>query len=527
MISNGQAITSTAPAIKNTRFHFNIKEILYLHCYLLFLLIALLNLPKSIWIYYETRFALIGIGIVGIWRYSWWGTHVIRSLIYGYLVFPNRRLRADKLWMSGWRPRQLFIMMTTFNEIRDTTEKVLETILAECSEINVPTKLFIGTGSEFDEQVIENYFAKRDVSFSFEVVMVRQKKPGKRYAIGETVRAIAQNGLEPDDPVIFMDGDTYFTPECLRKCLPFFPLHSKMQALTTYEQAIVLNGPRWMAKWLEMRFAQRDFTMQSYSLSNKIITLTGRMSIFRGKHILEPGFVEVIENDNLDHWLWGRFRFLSGDDKSTWYYLLKAGAEMFYIPDATTITIEYINGSPLDRMIENLRRWSGNTLRNGARAIALGPQRVGFFIWWCLLDQRISIWTMLVGHMFILILSFIKTIAFFLAAIIWIAFSRLCSSIILFFYARRIDMTFPFLLYCNQLISAILKVYILFRLPQQKWKNRGDQRSGFDARNGLDLKKWIANYLTAFYCVSFLLLILLYLGVVYMPTISDIKTLWL
>jgi glycosyltransferase Alg8 len=519
-------VNNTA-AVKSVFFIFNIKEILYLQCYLVFLLMVVIYLPKSIWIYYETRTALIGIGFIGIWRYSWWASHVIRSLIYGSFIFPKRRFEANKLWASGWRPKQLFIMMTTFNEIRETTEKVLQTILDECRDIHVPTKLFIGTGSEFDENVIENFFKNRDAVIPFEVVMVRQKLSGKRYAIGETLRAILRNGLGEDDPVVFMDGDTYFMPGCLTKCLPFFPLYPKMQALTTYEQAIVLNGPAWMTKWLEMRFAQRDFTMQSYSLSNKVITLTGRMSIFRGKHLLEPAFIQVIENDHLNHWLWGRFRFLSGDDKSTWYYLLKAGADMFYIPDATTITIEYIKGNPIDRMIENLRRWSGNTLRNGARAIALGPRRVGFYLWWCLIDQRISIWTMLVGHTIILILSFSQTPAFFLVAVLWIAFSRLCTSMVLFYYARRIDITFPFFLYLNQLLSAIIKVYILFRLPQQKWKNRGDQKAGFDARKGLNFKNWVASYLTTFYCIGFLLLILLYLGLAYMPTISDIKTLGL
>ncbi len=163
-----------------------------------------------------------------------------------------------------------------------------------------------------------------------------------------------------------------------------------MQALTTHEQAEVLNGPPWMTKWLAMRFAQRDLAMRSHALSNRVLTLTGRMSIFRGTHLLEPAFCEIIEQDHLDHWLWGTFRFLSGDDKSTWYYLLKARATLFYIPDATTITIENITGSAIDRMKENLKRWSGNTLRNGQRAIALGPRTTGFFIWWCLIDQRIA-----------------------------------------------------------------------------------------------------------------------------------------
>jgi glycosyltransferase Alg8 len=256
------------------------------------------------------------------------------------------------------------------------------------------------------------------------------------------------------------------------------------------------------------------------------MTLTGRMSIFRGKHLLEPAFTEVIEEDYLNHWLWGKFRFLSGDDKSTWYYLLSAGAEMIYIPDATTITIEYVNGSPLDRMIENLRRWSGNTLRNGARAMALGPRRVGFFIWWCLADQRIAIWTMLVGHTIILISALQKTPAFLLVALIWIGFSRFCTSMVLFYYARRIDITFPFLLYFNQLISAIIKIYILFRLTKQKLKNRGDQHAGFDTKAVFNFNNWGANYLTIFYCVTFLLLILWYLDIIDLPTITDIKMLW-
>jgi glycosyltransferase Alg8 len=508
---------------KAGRFNFRIKDMFFLILYLSILLIAIVNLPRSVSIYYEGRAAFIGMGILGIWRYSWWVLHVIRSLIYGYWVFPRRRRKADQLWMSGWRPTQLYIMMTTFNELQDTTEKVLQSILDECRDIGVPSRLFVGTGSEFDETVIKNYFAELETSIPFEVFLVRQSLPGKRFAIGQTLRTMIRNGLTQDDPVVFMDGDTFLVEGCLRKCLPFFPLYPKMQALTTYEQAIVHNGPLWMIKWLEMRFAQRDFTMHSYALSNKVLTLTGRMSIFRGKHLIEPEFIHIIEDDHLTHWLWGRFRFLSGDDKSTWYYLLKKKADMFYIPDASSITIEYINGNALDRMVENLRRWCGNTLRNGARAMALGPRRIGFFIWWCLLDQRISIWTMLIGHVIFLILSLIKTAGFILVAFIWIAFSRLCSSFVLFYYARKIDMTFPMLLYFNQLVSAIIKVYILFRLPQQKWKNRGEQKSGFESNTSWNFRNWIANYLTAFYCISFLLLILIYLKVISWPSIPDIK----
>ncbi len=97
------------------------------------------------------------------------------------------------------------------------------------------------------------------------------------------------------------------------------------------------------------------------------------MSCFRAEHIINEEFIRLQEADFLNHWLWGTFRFLSGDDKSTWYTLLKYGVRMTYVPDANGTTIEVVEGNGYRRMVENLRRWSGNMLRNGARAIVLGP----------------------------------------------------------------------------------------------------------------------------------------------------------
>jgi glycosyltransferase Alg8 len=502
-----------------------LKDIFYLMLYIAILLVFAINLPKSVSIYYEGRSVAICLGLIGLWRYCWWLNHVVRASIYGYIVFPRRRLKAEQLWESGWRPKRLFFMMTTFQELQTTTEIVLKSILDECKQLSIPIELFIGIGADSDEVTINNFFAQQQTSGLFHVVLVRQKMPGKRYAIGETLRAMNRDGLEEDDIVIFLDGDTYFEPDCLRRCLPFFKLYPKMQALTTFEKSIVKVGPVWIKKWLDMRFAQRDFTMQSYSLSNKVLTLTGRMSIFRGKHLCEQEFINIIENDHLKHWLWGDYRFLSGDDKSTWYYLLKERAEMFYIPDATTVTIEYIRDNAIIRMKENLRRWSGNTLRNGARAIALGPRTVGYFIWWCLIDQRCAIWTMLIGHMIIIVLALTKNVGFLLVALLWIAFSRLCVSLILFIYARRIDMSFPFLIYVNQFVSTVIKIYILFRLPQQRWSNRGDQKSEQEKQLQWRLRGWVATYLALFYCVCCLLSILIVFGLVKFPTIEDIQML--
>ena len=112
--------------------------------------------------------------------------------------------------------------------------------------------------------------------------------------------------------------------------------------------------------------------------------------------IVSHDFIRLQEADYLNHWLWGSFRFLSGDDKSSaGIALLKHNVKMLYVPDSRGYTIEIIEGSAYTRMVENLRRWSGNMLRNGQRAIALGPGRMPFFIWWCCVDQRLAMWTML------------------------------------------------------------------------------------------------------------------------------------
>ena len=63
--------------------------------------------------------------------------------------------------------------------------------------------------------------------------------------------------------------------------------------------------------------------MQSHALSERVLTLTGRFSVFRATHIVGHEFIRLQEADYLDHWLWGKFRFLSGDHKSSWYALLQ------------------------------------------------------------------------------------------------------------------------------------------------------------------------------------------------------------
>jgi len=503
--------------ISKRPFHWSLRAALIV--YLQFLLAAawILALPLDISGPHIGRL-FSALGLLAAWRYSWWMTHFVRSLIYEKRVFPRLRARARALQATGWKPDRVAFMMTTFRENALTTQKVVISIVREAKLLGVPVSLFVGTGDRYDEEVISEQVERfgEDLPDDFEVVFVRQNVPGKRIAIGLTLRAMAREGIGGDTPIVFLDGDSILEPGCIHSCVPFFQLLPKMHALTTHEVPLI-EGNRPMQSWFSLRFAQRNMAMQSHALSRRVLTLTGRMSIMRASQVLDEEFISLVEADSLFHWHWGSFRFLSGDDKSTWYALLKRGAEMMYVPDATVHTIEQIERAWIRRAAQNLLRWSGNMLRNGSRAIALGPRRTGFFIWWCIVDQRIAMWTCLIGPVALLSGSILWTPLVLLALPPWIVLTRGTLSLFLYYHNRRIEPWFPLILYLNQIVSSALKVYILFRLPMQRWANRADQRSITEIDWRLKRKFWMANFITLVWCSVFVIAILYLCGLVDTP----------
>ncbi|MGD1884924.1 MAG: glycosyltransferase [Paracoccaceae bacterium] len=466
----------------------------------------------------STLHVTVVLGTLGLWRFGWWFTHALRAQVYAKTRWPGMRRRADKLWNEGWRPKRLHIQMTTYYEEPSITKRVIGSILGQIRQEKIPTTLYIGTGSAYDELIIREFletYAQDIPDDLAELVFIRQNQPGKRMAIGLILRAICRSGASPDDLVIFMDGDALYGPDVMRKTLSMFGADPELQALTTDEE-VICYGPQWIAKWLDMRFAQRRLAMQSHALSGRVLTLTGRMSVFRGQHILDEKFIRTIEADHLNHWLWGNFRFLSGDDKSTWYHLLGRGAKMTYVPDATVYTIEVIKENGLMRMVQNFRRWSGNMLRNGARAIALGPGAMPFFIWWCIVDQRLAMWTMMVSPVMAVLGSMILP-GYFWNCIIWVLFSRVVLCLFLFGYSRRADMTWPFILYLNQVINASVKIYMIFHLSKQKWSNRGNQSAGGGEGLLETSKNSFAKFQLGTALSAFLMLIMMYVGLIETP----------
>jgi len=240
--------------------------------------------------------------------------------------------------------------------------------------------------------------------------------------------------------------------------------------------------------------------------------------VFRASVAVDPSFLEQIERDSIQHWLWGSFDMLSGDDKSTWYWLAARGGRLLYVPDARATTM--VAKPAVRRALANIRRWSGNSLRHGWRAFKLGPQKLGWFCWYSLLDQRLAIWTVLVGPLFALLAVCAGRIELAAAYLLWVMVSRLCHSAIAWRHGRRLSAFYVPLQIASDWVNSIIKAWTLFHPAKQAWLNRGArrldaQKTGASPR----LRAAAAHYLYAFACGAMVILIGTYTR--FVPVVSE------
>jgi glycosyltransferase Alg8 len=361
-------------------------------------------------------------------------------------------------------------MVTSFRIQTSTTAAVYRSVIEEAMRCGYPRVTVVASIVEMcDERLILALWNRMTPPPHVRLKVVRVPGTGKRDGLAQGFRAISRDMPGPDAVVAVIDGDTVLEPGVIAKTVPVFKLMPTVGGLTTNEFCKV-EGGYIMTEWHKLRFAQRHLNMCSMALTKRVLTLTGRMSVFRAGIVTDPSFIDDVENDALEHWRLGRFKFLTGDDKSTWYSLMRLGWDTYYVPDAAISTVEH----PPDKRFwvasrKLMFRWSGNSLRQNGRALKLGPQRLGWFTWYVLQDQRILMWTGLLGLAASVVASLHNNIGFFLTFLLWIGITRLFMSLLLIISGHRIGPAFPLLLYYNQVIGSLTKINVFFHLDQQSW----------------------------------------------------------
>ncbi len=452
--------------------------------YLLLAWAIIAALPDRAW-NLKTQ-ALVAMSLFGFWRYSWQILHALRHWRYRRTVFP--RLRAEALSLDEKYPRRLYIMVPSYKEEYHVSQLVFEALIREAQTIPSKVLIYASVGSDAEVEFISKVINSTPGGDSIETIFMHQAQ-GKRVAMGHAIRAIARDFNDPiswhldtdNDLVIFMDGDTLVEPGMFKKTLPYFRANSKLGALTTDNLGVSPDASGVFNDWYTVKFAQRNHIFHSHSLSNRVLTITGRFSIYRATAVVNEEFIRFLEADHLDHWLFGRFRFLMGDDKSTWFYLLKEGMEMLYVPDATAVALEMRQKNFFRTSLSLMHRWYGNMLRNNWRAVKLGPRPMGGFIWWCILDQRFSAFTPLVGPVSILLLSVFDSWFYMGFYVAWVIITRLSMMWVYVLEGMHLRLLhIPLILY-NQWVGAVLKIYSMYSLASQTWHKTGTNSVQADA----------------------------------------------
>jgi glycosyltransferase Alg8 len=478
--------------------------------------IAALNLPAQRLDRPHTLF-IASIGLLALWRYSWWGLHVLCALRYRKTRFPAYRQAADAIAQIE-RPEHVYVLITSYRIAPETTFKVHDALVRNAVDYGAPTTIIASVTDQTDVDVLGHVLAANGAPANIRTRYMFQRGDGKRSAMADVLRFIAREMPSRRAVVVFMDGDVQLAPGALARSIPFFFAQPDLGALTTNNAAVVA-GDEWTREWYDLRYAQRDLLMSSMALSSRLLVLTGRFSVFRADLATTTSFIEMVERDHLEHWRFGRFAFLSGDDKSTWFWLLKHGHRMIYVPDVYASGFEelpdprrFVGGT-----IALMRRWYGNMLRNNGRAIRLGPRPMGLFTWWCLVDQRLSIWTSLTGPGIALLLSLAHQWSFALSYIAWIMLVRLAATVLLGAYRRRFSPLWPILLYYNQVMGALVKTYVASRLDQQSWVRQNITAGGPVDRRKRRHQQRISTLIHAAKLAAFGLLLAFYTGALPVP----------
>lgn len=435
--------------------------------YLILLMLLALALPRTIFDP-ESRDFIFLIGIVGIWRYSMGAMHYLRGMLFLYAVYPYYRRKLRRMGAAA-DPSQVFLLVTSFRIDALTTSMVYRSVIQEAIACGYPTTVVCSIVELSDELLIKNQWAKLNPPERVKLDFVRIPGTGKRDGLAYGFRAISRQLPNPDAVVAVIDGDTVLAEGVVRKTVPWFKLFPNVGGLTTNEFCEV-RGSYVMSEWHKLRFAQRHINMCSMALSKRVLTMTGRMSVFRASVVTDPEFITDVESDFLEHWRLGRFQFLTGDDKSSWYSLMRLGYDTFYVPDAAINTVEHPPEKSFLKASRKLMfRWYGNNLRQNSRALRLGPRRMGWFTSLVLFDQRVSMWTCLLGLAVAVIASIKYSIGFLLMYLLWIGITRLILTLLLSLSGHRIGPAYPLILYYNQIVGALVKIYVFFRLDQQSW----------------------------------------------------------
>lgn len=443
------------------------------------LLIGVLGLiPERLFQTGDSAF-IVSLGFLGTWRWSWGMFHMLRAWAYTRRVFPMIRARAEADPSVFNRPVAVVVLSWKMGDAMNAA--VFGNLFRDILDYSSTGVVVAAVSSRQDIAVISHVHRHIDCQRQIRLEFTIQDGTGKRSAMADALARLREIGVPPDCPGILMDGDTLVEPGTIRRSAPIL-LHQPRVGALTLDNTPLVQGKVMDREWYRLRMAQRHVYMSSMALSGRVLVLTGRWSMFRTQIMTNPNFAANLLEDNWHHPRLGKITMLTGDDKSTWRWVVEQGWDVTYVPDAVIYCLESLPGKGfLADTVGLQKRWFGNMVRGGAKALKLGPRRLGWFTWLALMDQKASMWTPLFGVVFFGIAAVLHDPAFLAIYVLWVGVTRTVQSSFVGLIARRWHPVFPLLAYYGQVVGAAIKIFVSHNPNVQKWtrQNTG-KRSAAD-----------------------------------------------
>lgn len=424
---------------------------------------------------------ILGLGVIGIWRHGWGIINFVRASQYRALQRTNRQTTINP---NG----SLVVIVTFYNQ---TPEEVSAVSRALAQAIyNLPLRKYVVCAHLSDEQrSIFTHELNDDPNIALN--FVRQHGLGKREALADCLtiaKASYSRSTRDSACVLLIDGDTIVTHDAIAQSISNIQRSPDLGAVVVNEIPFCKSS-RLFSQWRMLRSLERHKLMCSFALSGRVLVLTGRFCMYRGNVILQTDVINRLRKDFIrlknTH-----IALLTGDDKTTWLEVLRRRLKMKYLPFSYIFPIEAPNQK--DDFIKSTynltHRYSGNMARANLHQDAwVGANKTLHFAYG-LLDQRISMWTSLLTPVLLLYLLLFEQFGLFVVALTYALLIKHIQAIALWSLSGIYDPWYPYLIFYNQVMSALIKVRAFAYLHRQSWSNQKISSNENDHTVALDAK---------------------------------------
>jgi glycosyltransferase Alg8 len=107
-------------------------------------------------------------------------------------------------------------------------------------------------------------------------------------------------------------------------------------------------------------------------------------------------------------------------------------------------------------------------------------------------------WTSLLGLVASVFASIKYSTAYFAIYLLWILLTRLILTALLKLSGHNIGPVYPIMLYYNQIVGSLMKIYVFFRLDQQSWTRQNTRLK----RSSDGFQAWFNHWSTKAYTFS-------------------------